>query len=618
VRALYKSVLLTLLAALVLPAAAEERILSFDSEITVAPDGTLAVRETLQVKVEGNRIQRGIFRDFPTTYSTADGRQIVVGFQFVDALRDGKPERWRTEPRGNGVRVYLGSASVTLPRGEHVYVLEYRTDRQMGYFADHDELYWNVTGNGWDFRIDRATATVLLPDNIPRNEIQLEAYTGPQGGKGKDYRAEIRDGSPHYSTTGALGVREGLTIVASWPKGYILPGVEHPAPMTSPVASPGYDFARDAGQAPDRSQLSIAERVLGRELPRSIAPFWIALIGVALLLTYYYFVWDRVGRDPPAKIVIPEYTPPADQSPASMRYILRMGYDHEVFGAAVLSLAVKGHLTIRQDAGVLGFGKTFTLVRNRESGSQPLTADEQVLLGKLFESGDSLVLKQENHRQVIAARTQHYRCLKNLYSAGFFRVNGGWHALGIVISILVVVASIAFPGNDSPWPKWYLTSPLGWMTAALALFGLLSNGLFGWLLRARTPQGQVAFEHIMGFRMYLEVAEGEELKRVAAPPPPMTRELYESYLPAALALDVEQKWSERFARVLDIQSRDYQPSWYSGPAFNAARLGAFTSGLSSSLTNAISSSSTAPGSKSGSGGGGSSGGGGGGGGGGGW
>jgi uncharacterized membrane protein len=98
----------------------------------------------------------------------------------------------------------------------------------------------------------------------------------------------------------------------------------------------------------------------------------------------------------------------------------------------------------------------------------------------------------------------------------------------------------------------------------------------------------------------------------------MTQQLFEAYLPAALALDVEQQWAERFASVLDIQAPDYHPRWYSGPGFNARNLGAFSSSLASSLNSAISSSSTAPGSKSGSGGGGSSGGGGGGGGGGGW
>ena len=178
--------------------------------------------------------------------------------------------------------------------------------------------------------------------------------------------------------------------------------------------------------------------------------------------------------------------------------------------------------------------------------------------------------------------------------------------------------SLSLPGNSELWPQWYLTTPLGWITAALAFAGIVLNGLFGVWLKAPTPKGRQALDHIKGFKMYMEVAEGEELKRVTAPPPPLTPQLYESYLPAALALDVEQKWAERFASVLDIQAPDYQPAWYTGPGFNARNLGAFSSGLSSSLNSAISSASTAPGSKSGSGGGGSSGGGGGGGGGGGW
>ena len=145
---------------------ADERILSFDETVTVQNDGTLTVREIIRVRAEGRNIRRGIYRDFPTTYP-GNGRQIVVGFSFESATRDGQDEPWRTEPCGNGVRVYLGSARVMLPQGEHTYELVYRTDRQMGFFADHDELYWNVTGNGWDFPIDRATARILLPADIP-------------------------------------------------------------------------------------------------------------------------------------------------------------------------------------------------------------------------------------------------------------------------------------------------------------------------------------------------------------------------------------------------------------------------------------------------------------------
>ncbi len=167
---------------------------------------------------------------------------------FVGATRDGNDEPWRIEAHDNGQRIWLGSKAVELSHGEHTYELTYRTDRQMGYFADHDELYWNVTGNGWGFEIERATATVELPDSIPRDEIRLEAYTGGFGAKGKEYLAEMRGQDAFFATTRSLDDHEGLTIVASWPKNYILPGVEYPQAMSGPTQSPGYDFARDAGR----------------------------------------------------------------------------------------------------------------------------------------------------------------------------------------------------------------------------------------------------------------------------------------------------------------------------------------------------------------------------------
>ena len=179
-------------------AVAEERILSFDSLITVQPDGTLVVSDTIRVRAEGRNIRRGIYREFPTIYPGKDGRQVIVGFAFETATRDGRPEPWRTEQVGNGVRIYLGSASVMLPPGEHTYEIVYRTDRQMGFFADHDELYWNVTGTEWDFPIDEASATVTLPEGV-RAEA-LDFFTGGYGATGKDARAS-RDGSEIYFAT---------------------------------------------------------------------------------------------------------------------------------------------------------------------------------------------------------------------------------------------------------------------------------------------------------------------------------------------------------------------------------------------------------------------------------
>ena len=594
---------------------ADERILSYDSVITVAHDGTLEVRETIRVRAEGDNIRRGIFRDFPTTYQTADGRPIVVGFAFQGAARDGVPEKWRVEPRANGVRIYLGSASVMLGHGEHVYDIVYRTDRQMGYFADHDELYWNATGNGWMFPIDHASARVILPDDIPRADIRMEAYTGPQGAKGHDYTARLDGDVPTYATTRGLGREEGLTIVAMWPKGHLTTAVENPLPP-APIASVDYDAARDAGSAASSRFESPAEAFLQRTLPHTRRPLYFAGCGFFTLLIYYYFTWNRVGRDPPSKVTVPLYDSPPGQSPGSMRYLMQMNFDDKCFAAGVLSLAVKGYLRIEQEEGVLGFRKTYTLRKlDAPAGAPPRTEDELALYSEIFASGPTIELKDDNYRDIRDARRAQYRALSAQFKSRFFHINGGWHALGIIFTIVLFVLTIIQPG-ETEWPFWFFVTWPGQLTLFFLVAMFVANGVFGKLLKAPTIAGQAVMDHIRGFKMYLEVAEGEELKRIKGPP--LTPQLFESCLPAALALGVEQEWAERFAEVFSLQAPNYQPAWYVGSGWNSANIGAFSSSFSSSFSSAISSSSTAPGSSSGGGGGGSSGGGGGGGGGGGW
>jgi uncharacterized membrane protein len=282
----------------------------------------------------------------------------------------------------------------------------------------------------------------------------------------------------------------------------------------------------------------------------------------------------------------------------------------------VLSLAVKGHLLIQQDDGILG--DTFTLIKQSAADGKPLSADETQLLTSLFAKSGKLKLEQKNHERVSEAQSDHWLSLKERYTSGFFKVNGWWHFLGIVLSILLALPALLMPGKTTIWPEWHFTTAGGWFTLFTVLLMLVVNGIFGKLLKAPTVAGQAAMDHIRGFKMYLEVAEGEALKQVKAPPPPMTPQLFESYLPAALALGVEQKWAERFAEVLNVQAPNYAPAWYAGPGWNIHNMGSFSSELGSSLSSAISSSSVAPGASSGGGGGGSSGGGGGGGGGGGW
>jgi len=140
------------------PALALERVVDFHSAIRIQADGVIDVTERIVVEAEGREIRRGILRDFPTDYRDRFGHRVRVPFDVLDVQRDGSAEPWSLERLSNGARVRIGRADALLPAGTHVYEIHYRTARQIGYFADHDELYWNVNGNGWTFAFDSISA----------------------------------------------------------------------------------------------------------------------------------------------------------------------------------------------------------------------------------------------------------------------------------------------------------------------------------------------------------------------------------------------------------------------------------------------------------------------------
>jgi len=616
-----------------------ERILLFRSDITVHEDSSMTVQETIQVVSTGNEIQRGIYRDFPTRYKGKYGSGYVVGFEVVEVLRDGKPEPYHMADQENGKRVYIGDPDVNLSPGRYRYSLTYKTDRQLGYFEDHDELYWNVTGNGWSFPIDRAEAAVTLPTGISGADLKLDGYTGPQGSKAKDFIAHVdKFGHVVFVTTAPLGVSEGLTIVVSWPKGFV-------AEPTSQERM-GY-FLRD-----NRGILA-------------------GLVGLIVVLLYYVVAWSRVGNDPERGTIIPLYTPPEGLSPAAVRYVARMGYDNKSFTAALINMAVKRFIRIEEDDHV------YTIIKDK-ADETVLSPEEQGIAVTLLGSEDSIKLTDERYATVGAALKAAKEALKTRCSR-YFSTNSLYLVPGLILSMATVGFSAVltsafkavFVGFMGLWVAGWtfgviaLVSQAGraWRDAlrgtgnpvfsslgagcltvfalpfiAGEVFGLYMLGslgspplillilliafvnyLFYQLLKAPTIPGRRLLDQIEGFKMYLSVAEKDSLD--ALTPGGRTPELFERYLPYALALGVEQAWAQRFADVLSRAAaggEPYRPGWYSGRSWSSTDPTGFASSLGGSLSGAISSSSSPPGSSSGGGGGGSSGGGGGGGGGGGW
>jgi uncharacterized membrane protein YgcG len=612
------------------PAAAVERILLFVSDVSVQHNGDLLVTETIRVQAEGRNIRRGILRDFPTTYTRNDGTRVVVGFHVESVTRDGAAEHYVVETIVNGARIRIGQSDRILRTGPHEYVIRYRTTRQIGFFADYDELYWNATGNGWTFAIDQAEARITLPEKVPFRQTAI--YTGPQGARGKDAAiVEQQPGRIVFRTTRPLPARNGLTVAASWQRGLIEP------PSTGRLA--GYWI----------------------EDNRALV---VAAAGVLILLLYYATAWFAVGRDPPSGTIIPLFGPPAGMSPAAARYVDHMGFDDRCFTAAIIGLGVAGHLRIVESGS--------DSVLEKRDGGRAIAPEEQVLMSRLFAGNKSLVLDQVNHLPLGRAKTALNETLDRNYSGKLFAGNFVWSSIGLVLFIAVVLGTMIAAGTSGRAEMIATLVMIALMSLPFAMLGagmmftglqrsrggrgLLYGGLalfviavavalfIMWynvpgeanlfmavmlciasaiagiafpMLKAPSKSGRKVMDDIEGFRQYLGVAEEDRLN--ALNPPEKTPELFERFLPYAVALDVQNAWAARFAGVLAAAGATAAAtSWYVGHREWWNDPVSFADHIGSSLSQTISSASTAPGSSSGSGGGGSSGGGGGGGGGSGW
>ena len=275
----------------------DERILDYFSDIEVRKDGTMMVTETIKVRSQGINIQRGIYRSFPVRYKDALGNNVIVRFDVQEVLKDGQAEPYFLKKEGGFINLYIGDANYYLSSGEYTYQITYITNRQLGFFEEYDELYWNAIAHGWAFRIDQARARIRLPSEA--EILQYVAYSGPLGDDGCACDLQQTSASTlEVTMTQPLAPYEGLTVAVGWPKGIV----------TEPTWN-------------DR---------LNWFLKDNRAAFF-GLVGLAFVFMYYLYAWLQVGKDPEEGTIIPLYEAPDQLSPAATRYIIEMGFDNDAF-----------------------------------------------------------------------------------------------------------------------------------------------------------------------------------------------------------------------------------------------------------------------------------------------
>ncbi len=551
-----------------------ERIISFHTDLTVAPDGGLTVTEDIRIHARGIEFKRGIVRKLPLRFTDHSGREHRVRHDFTSVQQGGTDSPHHTATEGDDHVLYVGDKDTYLDPGDYAYRITYTTKGQVGFFPEFDEIYWNVNGNGWAFYIDSVSATIHLP--AAAQVRQTACYTGVMGSTEKACTDSILDANTVHFTGRAMGYYEGLTVAVGFQKGV----VAEPPPPTF--------------------------------LERYAVPLFGSFITL-LLLTYYFITWFRHGRDPDAPTVIPLFEPPDAISPASAGMVMNDGFSNNLITPAMIHLAVHGYIRIeeKKEQHLLGLitKETYTMVKLKSGSGLP--REEQELLNRMFGHGPQRYEITGSYDPSVQSMASAFRSTLRGQWHDFLTKGNNWKFWLIALLTVIVCAIALLMLHYTYFGELDLLFFVGFVVANLVLFLL-----YRYLIKRPSEEKLALRARLKGFKMYLSAAEEKQLQHFN--PPTMTPEVFEKYLPYAIAFKVEKIWGDRFQDMISkaLVDPNYRPGWYSGSMMH---YGSFASHMNSSLSSSVQSSSTPPSSSSGgSSGGGSSGGGGGGGGGGGW
>src|SRR6266436_4880037 len=347
---------IALVSAFVFPAASalstrELRIENFQSETVVMPDGTIDVTETIQAHFIGGP-WHGLYRTIPVEYVTPQGLNYSL---FLDVKRvvngSGRSLKFETSRvrHYRKLKIYVPDADNSTQK----ISIEYSVSDALKFFEDHDELYWNVTGDEWDIPIQSASARIILPEGT--TNIRANVFTGAYRSRAQNADVDVAGNGVEVRTRDPLRFHEGLTVAVAFDKGF----VHEPT-----AASKAILFFR------------------------SNWPLGIPL--VAFLLMFYLW-WTR-GRDPRLRPITARYEPPDQLTPGEAGTLVDNSADMRDITASIVDLAVRGYVVIEehQKDRMLGLmhEKDYNFILQKDRGTwATLKPHEQALLEGLFTAG---------------------------------------------------------------------------------------------------------------------------------------------------------------------------------------------------------------------------------------
>ena len=556
---------------------------SFQADISVHPDSTLLIVETITVDFKGLQ-KHGIFREIPVRYDYDQKRYRVFRLEVL-GVTNGSGGSWPFEKSENGAysEIKIGDPDHTVT-GRQTYVIRYTVGGALNGFEDHDELYWNVNGSRWPVATESTSAVVHLP---PGSFQRATCYQGTQGSTQACEQAAAGDAVTY--SAGRLEPGGQLTIVAAMSKG----AVAAPRPILEqrPRGFPEYFEA-----APQNLGVALGVLLLGLLL---LALTWWRHGRDQVSLDAHYResrgVVSRLfpGRDP----VIAQFEPPDGLRPAEVGTLLDERADTKDVTATIVDLAGRGFLRIEQVAH--NDWKLSSMAPSKRL--EELKPYERSLLECLFRGTSSVTLSSLRGHFSSELEDVEDLLYRDATETRWFSRDprlARWRQVGLGVGI-VLVGLLAALG---------LGAAAGWGLpgAAIALVGLAWVAGSRYMSR-RTPKGSQLLQQALGLRLYMRTAERYRQQFAEK------ENLFTAFLPYAIVFGCVERWARAFE---GLDAQPSQTAWYGAGGWQALALSESLESFNSNLGATLSES---PPSSSGSGfSGGFSGGGGGGGGGGSW
>jgi len=552
-------------------AAPGERILSFTADYDLASDGSVRVTETL-VWQFGPGEHHGIKRNITVRQSVATPPDTVRIYEMSEV--------GASSPTGANADVYvseLGADNVirigspTEPfegAQQQTYVVTYHLAHVANGFPDHAELFWNVTGGGFDLPLDSVKVTVHGPAAV------TDALCFQGADRSADPCQASAGQSATYSATG-LGPHQQMTIVASFPASAITD--------TAPDLRAGdTGFSGDVGSQMSPSMakaLSLVGYGGGLAIPA---------VAAALMGTLF---WKR-GRDEQYAGLTPglspvegasepvthgqkgpvavQFAPPKGVRPGLVGTIIDEQANTIDVSATVVDLAVNGYLTIEevQSGGVFKRADWQLTKMVPPEPPEALLPFEETLLAGIFADSNPVLLsglKNKFHSTLTTVQSQMYA---EVTRRGWFRkppdqARRGWTTLGL----LVMGGGLA--------SGWFLgfqsadTDRIGGLSLVIPSGIVLAGGLLiagaiiyllGQRMAAKTADGSAVLAQSLGFKQYLVTAEARQIRFEEA------QDIFSRYLPYAIVFGVADRWAGTFSEVAEAATAAGQsigmPGWY--------------------------------------------------------